>query len=50
MEGLACAEEIKDKTGGEVRGTRIDIEEKGEGVCLVCGKPAKDVVYVARSY
>jgi prolyl-tRNA synthetase len=50
MEGLACAEEIKDKTGGEVRGTRIDIEEKGEGVCLVCGKPAIEVVYVARSY
>jgi prolyl-tRNA synthetase len=50
LEGLTCAEEIKDKTGGEIRGTRIDIEEKPDGVCLVCGKPAKDVVYVARSY
>jgi prolyl-tRNA synthetase len=50
MEGFACAEELKDKTGGEVRGTRIDIDEKPEGVCLVCGKPAKEVVYVARSY
>jgi prolyl-tRNA synthetase len=50
MEGLACSEEIKDKTGGEMRGTRTDIEEKTEGVCLVCGKPAKEVVYIARSY
>ena len=50
MEGLSCDEEIKDKTGGEVRGTRIDVEDKAEGVCVVCGKPATEVVYVARSY
>ncbi|MHA2161590.1 MAG: proline--tRNA ligase [Candidatus Thorarchaeota archaeon] len=50
MEGLACDEEIKEKTGGEVRGTRIDIEDKAEGVCVVCGKVAREVVYVARSY
>jgi prolyl-tRNA synthetase len=50
MEGESCATVIKDETGGEVRGTRIDLEEKGEGVCLVCGKPAKDIVYISRSY
>ncbi|MHA2071985.1 MAG: His/Gly/Thr/Pro-type tRNA ligase C-terminal domain-containing protein, partial [Candidatus Thorarchaeota archaeon] len=50
MEGLSCDEEIKDKTGGEIRGTRIDVDEKAEGVCPVCGKVAQDVVYVARSY
>jgi prolyl-tRNA synthetase len=50
MEGLPCDEEIKDRTGGEIRGTRIDIEEKPEGVCVVCGKVATEVVYVARSY
>jgi len=50
MEGLACDEEIKDKTGGEIRGTRMDVEEQPEGVCIVCGKPAKEIVYVARSY
>ncbi|MHA1935365.1 MAG: proline--tRNA ligase, partial [Candidatus Thorarchaeota archaeon] len=44
MEGLACDEEIKEKTGGEVRGTRIDIEDKAEGVCVVCGKVAREVV------
>ncbi|MHA2186811.1 MAG: proline--tRNA ligase [Candidatus Thorarchaeota archaeon] len=50
MEGLSCDEEIKEKTGGEVRGTRIDFEDKPEGVCVVCGKVAQEVVYVARSY
>lgn len=50
MEGEPCADEIKDRTGGEIRGTRIDIDEKSEGVCVVCGKPATEVVYIARSY
>jgi prolyl-tRNA synthetase len=50
MEGLACAEEVKDRTGGEIRGTRIDVDEKPEGVCAVCGKVATEIVYVARSY
>jgi len=50
MEGLACDEEIKDKTGGEIRGTKMDVEEQPEGVCIVCGKLAKEIVYVARSY
>jgi prolyl-tRNA synthetase len=50
MEGLPCAEEIKNRTGGETRGTRIDIDETPEGVCVVCGKAATEVVYVARSY
>ncbi len=47
-EGLGCSETIKDKTGGEVRGTRIDVEDKPEGVCVICGKPATVVVYVSR--
>jgi prolyl-tRNA synthetase len=50
MEGLPCDEEIKERTGGEVRGTRIDVEEKPEGVCVVCGKVATEIVYIARSY
>jgi prolyl-tRNA synthetase len=50
MAGLACDEEIKDKTGGEVRGTRTDVEDTPSGVCVVCGKVANDVVYIARSY
>jgi prolyl-tRNA synthetase len=50
MQGLSCDEEIKDKTGGEIRGTRIDIDEDVTGVCPVCGRVAQDVVYIARSY
>ncbi|GAG57151.1 unnamed protein product, partial [marine sediment metagenome] len=50
MEGLPCDEEIKDRTGGEVRGTRIDVEEKPDGVCVACGKVATEIVYIARSY
>ena len=50
MEGLACADEIKDRTGGEIRGTRIDVEEKPDGVCVVCGEVATEIVYIARSY
>lgn len=49
-DGLSCAEEIKNRTGGEVRGTRIDVEEDATGACIVCGKAAKAIVYVARSY
>lgn len=49
MDGLKCAEIIKEKTGAEVRGTNLE-EEKAEGKCVVCGKEAKKVVYVARSY
>jgi prolyl-tRNA synthetase len=49
-DGMSCAEKIKDRTGGEVRGTRIDVDEKGTGACIVCGKAAEAIVYVARSY
>ncbi|MDH4215158.1 MAG: proline--tRNA ligase [Candidatus Thorarchaeota archaeon] len=50
MEGKPCADEIKDRTGGETRGTRIDVDEKPTGVCTVCGKIATEIVYIARSY
>ncbi len=50
MEGQGCGDEIKDRTGGEVRGTRIDIDDPLVGVCVVCGKAASEMVYVARSY
>jgi hypothetical protein len=50
MEGFSCDEEIKERTGGEVRGTRIDVDEKPEGVCVACGKVATEIVYIARSY
>lgn len=50
LDGEKCAEVIEKETGGEVRGTRIDINEKAKGKCIVCGKDAKEVVYIAKSY
>jgi prolyl-tRNA synthetase len=50
MDAYSCAEQIEKNTRGEIRGTRIDIDEEPEGVCVVCGKVAKEVVYIARSY
>ena len=49
-EDVECAETIKDKSGGEIRGHRIDVEEKPKSPCVVCGRKAERVVYVARAY
>ena len=49
-EDIGCAEKIKDESGGEIRGHRIDVEEKPKSPCIVCGAEARRVVYVARAY
>ena len=51
-DGVNCAETIEKETGGKIRGTRIDIEDKliDEGKCVVCGKKANHVVYIAKDY
>ena len=56
LEGEKCAEVIEEKTGGLVRGInyaenqeKVSEELKGKK-CIVCGKPANAIVYVARSY
>lgn len=49
-ENVGCAETIKEVSGGEVRGHRVDVEEKSEFPCVVCGKKAEKVVYVAKAY
>ena len=49
-DGEKCAESVKEKTGGNVRGTRFDRKEKPQGNCIVCGKTATAVVYIARQY
>jgi prolyl-tRNA synthetase len=48
----SCAKIIETETGGEIRGTRIDINEKPseKDTCIVCGKKATEIVYVAKSY
>jgi prolyl-tRNA synthetase len=47
---VACAEKIKDETSGTIRGTREDKKEKIYDKCIVCGKKANEVVYVAKAY
>lgn len=50
-DGEDCGLFIKEKFSAEVRGVRIDVEEKAEGRrCIVCGKPAKHYVYIGRAY
>jgi prolyl-tRNA synthetase len=51
-DGENCAEIVEKETGGKIRGTRIDVEEKiiGTGKCIVCGKKATKVVYIAKDY
>ncbi|MCD6092739.1 MAG: proline--tRNA ligase [Candidatus Aenigmarchaeota archaeon] len=49
-DGRKCAEILKEKTGAEVRGIELNKKEKPKGKCIVCGKPAKCVVYAGRAY
>ncbi len=49
-EDVGCAETINGESGGEIRGHRIDVEEKPWSPCVVCGRKAERVVYVARAY
>jgi prolyl-tRNA synthetase len=50
MDGEKCAAVVEKDVGAEVRGTRLDEKEKVKGECVVCGKKAKHVVYIAKSY
>ncbi len=51
LDGEACAERINDETDGEVRGTVFGEDEVPSGkTCIVCAKPAKHMVMVARAY
>ena len=47
---IECAERIREESGGEIRGYRVDIEENPEYTCVICGKEAEKVVYVAKAY
>jgi len=49
-EGERCGEIIEKQLGASVRGVRADKVEKASGNCMVCGKKAGAVVYIARSY
>ena len=52
MEGKRCDEDLKEKAGGEVRGTlypHIEKPKKGDS-CPICGKEASVIVYIAKAY
>jgi len=48
-EGEACAEIIEKEINAQVRGRNLE-KENPKGKCIICNKPAKEVVYIARSY
>lgn len=48
--GEECAKILKEKTGADIRGTRLDEKRKPKGNCIVCGKPAGCIAYAGKSY
>jgi prolyl-tRNA synthetase len=50
IDGQKCAEKLQSETSAKVRGILFGKEEKAAGKCVVCGKPAKHIVYLAKSY
>jgi prolyl-tRNA synthetase len=49
-DGEKCAERIEKEINAEVRGTRLDEKKSPKGKCVVCGKKANHIVYIARAY
>jgi prolyl-tRNA synthetase len=51
-DGEKCAEVIERETGAKVRGRKIEKENPSgkTSKCAICGKKAKEVVYIAREY
>ncbi len=52
MDAIKCAEAVEKDLQATVRGKRVGIEEKpfGSKKCVVCGKEAKVVAYIAKQY
>ena len=48
--GVQCAEKIEKETNAQVRGTKLDEKSRAKGKCVICGKKANEIVYVARAY
>lgn len=48
--GEKCAAVIEKETLSQVRGIRVGKKEKPTGKCIVCGKKANEIVYIAKSY
>jgi hypothetical protein len=48
--GYHCAEVVEKEIGGSVLGVLHGKNERPTGKCVICGKQAKEVVYIARTY
>jgi len=50
--GTRCAEIIEKEVGADVRGTMANKNEKPKAgeKCIICNKPAKEIVYIGKSY
>ncbi|MHB8568330.1 MAG: proline--tRNA ligase [Nitrososphaerales archaeon] len=46
----ACEDKVKEKTGADIRVIPFDQREAQPASCVICGKPAANLVYVARAY
>jgi len=49
INGEKCAEMVEKDVGAKVRGEKL-VKEEAIGKCVVCGKKAGHVVYIARDY
>ena len=52
MDGAKCAEVVEKDFQATVRGTKLEKEKVSDKInkCPICGKKAKEVVYIARQY
>jgi len=50
IEGAKCAEVVEKEIQAQVRGTKLDEKDKPKGTCVICGKKANAIVYIARQY
>ncbi len=52
FDGKKCADKLKEDTAANVSGVLYPKEDKvkSDKKCIICGKPAKHIVYIAKSY
>ncbi|MCH7902836.1 hypothetical protein IIC68_03725 [archaeon] len=48
--GEKCAKYVEKQLNADVRGTLANREEKSSGKCIICNKPANEIVYIGKSY
>lgn len=50
MNAFSCAEKIEKELNASIRGAKFGEKDKPKGKCIVCGKKAEKIVYIAKSY